>query len=181
MSEASTYGPLWDIKYGDNPMTGEYEYVGHRIELPNRKALVFSEKDDNLLVFDWTSRLDAARSLETILNLSPKSPVDFSYYDSHYEDPDKNIILDTGWRMDESVDDVLSSTPEGLTAWRLLFDDDTSFFYGLAAKDERVKEPYLQFGSAVYSIEALKAYIAASAVDDIAMRIDDIIDICEIE
>lgn len=34
MSEQITEGPIWDIKYGDNPSTGIYEFIGHRIELP---------------------------------------------------------------------------------------------------------------------------------------------------
>lgn len=71
MSEQITEGPIWDIKYGDNPSTGIYEFIGHRIELPNRDVF-FSEQYANDAHFSWSTGMSLADSIHIVPDVGIK-------------------------------------------------------------------------------------------------------------
>lgn len=67
MIERYTVGPMYDLKYGDDPATGIYDYIGHRIETPGGK-LFFAEQNSDGVTVSWSTdfSLDQIRQLVSI-------------------------------------------------------------------------------------------------------------------
>lgn len=80
--ERITEGPVWDIKYGDDPVTGKYKYIRHRIEVPGRGVVIVGQEEE-FTHFSWSTHMQPVTSIELVPDLGVKNCI---YQDNYSEE-----------------------------------------------------------------------------------------------
>lgn len=188
MSEKLPEGPVWDQKYGDNPMTGEYEFVGHRMELPGRSGLFFAERypaEDNIVIFNWSTELTSSQVLQKLSSIGVLGERDTRVYlerEVGFLGNDESLAEDElasdEWSEHSLEDFLFDSSRVRAFSFEI---NGSRVNYKSQHFDERV-DGFAEVGivSGVLNEEYVRCLVSATANDGIVARLDQLIEASEI-